>query len=328
MSGTVASRTLPVDRPGAASARPARGGQPSPTGGPANQSTVERPIHFSPRLLNAALWRKAWIEARLLLVCCMLLMFAFQWIFVWITSMVKLGALASFVKTLPPGLQSLSGVPVNELATVAGRIGLAYVDPIVLVTSAVWAIARGSDVVSGEINRGSMELLVSQPVRRLSIFLTQSLVTSIGAALIAMSALSGTLCGLSLVTLEEPVAAMPFVPAAFNLFGMTVFLGGVAALASACDRYRWRTIGLVGGFYVIQLMVNVMGRTVKRLNWLEYTTFFGAYEPQGLIAEYLREPDAAWQLLAQYNAVLLGLGLVAYVAGAVIFCRRDLPAPL
>jgi ABC-2 type transport system permease protein len=278
--------------------------------------------------MNAALWRKAWIEARLLLVCCMLLLFAFQWIFVWITSMVKLGALASFVKTLPPGLQSLSGVPVNELATVAGRIGLAYVDPIVLVTSAVWAIARGSDVVSGEINRGSMELLVSQPVRRLSIYLTQSLVTTIGAALMTMSALSGTLCGLSLVTLEEPVAAMPFLPAAINFFGMTVFLGGVAAAVSACDRYRWRTIGLVGGFYVIQLMINVMGRTVKRLSWLEYTTFFGAYEPQGLIAEYLSEPAGAWRMLVEYNGILLGLGLAAYALGAVIFCRRDLPAPL
>lgn len=327
MSGTVTKRPTHSERETAepitattASARDRSAAHPST---PTVSATP-----YAPKLFNAALWRKAWIEARLLLVCCMLLMFVFQWIFVWITSMVKLGALASFVKTLPPGLQSLSGVPVNELATVAGRIGLAYVDPIVLVTSAVWAIARGSDVVSGEINRGSMELLVSQPVRRVSIFLTQSLVTTIGAALMALIALSGTFCGLSLVTLEEPVASMPFVPAALNLFAMTFFLGGVAAAASACDRYRWRTIGLVGGFYVVQLMVNVMARTVKSLNWLEYTTFFGAYEPQGLISEYLREPAASWTLLAQYNGVLLGLGLAAYAFGAVVFCRRDLPAPL
>jgi hypothetical protein len=40
------------------------------------------------------------------------------------------------------------------------------------------------------------------------------------------------------------------------------------------------------------------------------------------------EPAEAWQLLVSYDAVLLGLGLAAYVAGAVIFARRDLPAPL
>jgi hypothetical protein len=36
----------------------------------------------------------------------------------------------------------------------------------------------------------------------------------------------------------------------------------------------------------------------------------------------------AWALLARYDAILLGVGLAAYVAGAVIFSRRDLPAPL
>ena len=36
----------------------------------------------------------------------------------------------------------------------------------------------------------------------------------------------------------------------------------------------------------------------------------------------------SWLLLARYDGVLLGIGLAAYVIGAVIFARRDLPAPL
>jgi hypothetical protein len=33
-------------------------------------------------------------------------------------------------------------------------------------------------------------------------------------------------------------------------------------------------------------------------------------------------------MLAWYDGILLGIGIVAYLIGAVIFSRRDLPAPL
>jgi len=40
------------------------------------------------------------------------------------------------------------------------------------------------------------------------------------------------------------------------------------------------------------------------------------------------DPADSWLLLASYDGVLLGLGLLAYVVGGTIFSRRDLPAPL
>jgi hypothetical protein len=51
---------------------------------------------------------------------------------------------------------------------------------------------------------------------------------------------------------------------------------------------------------------------------------FWPFEPQRLLASY---PDA-WRTLIEYNTPLLIVGLLGYVAGAVVFCRRDLPAPL
>jgi hypothetical protein len=146
---------------------------------------------------NRALWGKALFECRGLLLASLALMFSFHWIFVWITSMVQLGPLADFVKTLPNGIQNLSGVPVNELATVAGRIALAYVDPVVLFTAAVWGISRGSDAVAGEIDRGTMEMLLAQPIDRLALLLTKGAVAVLGAALIAVVSFAGTWCGLT-----------------------------------------------------------------------------------------------------------------------------------
>ncbi len=279
-------------------------------------------------LSNRALWRKAIVDARALLIASMILMFAFNWIYVWITSQIRLGALAQIIRELPKAIQNLSGVPIDQVATVPGRIAVAYIDQVVLLTTGVWGIARGSDVVSGEINRGTMEMLVSQPVSRFSILWSQSVVTVAGAALIAGSAWLGTCAGIGTVALEQPVSPKVFVPAALNVFALTFFLAGVSTLASSRDQYRWRTIGLMGGFFVIGLIVKVLSRTVPDLSWLRYFTFFGAFEPQQMVTAMVESPASAWTLSLQYDGVLLGLGMASFIAASIIFCRRDLPAPL
>lgn len=278
--------------------------------------------------MNGTLWTKAIIEARLLFAAAAALLFAFMWIFVWITSLVDLRALQTFLKTFPPDFVGVLGAPIEEVATVAGRIGLGYVDPVIIFTSAVWGISRGSDVVSGEISRGSMEMLLALPVRRLAVMFTHATVTIIGASLLAMAAWFGTAMGLMTVDLGDAVSPMAFLPAASNLFSLTFFVAGVATMASAMDSYRWRTIGFVGGFYVLGLILKVMSRTTDQLGFLRYFTFLGAYEPQQLITQTLHSTHDAWMTALRYNSILLALGAVAYVVAAVVFNRRDLPAPI
>lgn len=275
-------------------------------------------------MLNRALWFKVIREAQWLAVGCIVLMFVFNWIFVWITSLVDLSALRAFLRALPPQFQNLSGVSVEEVATYSGRIGLAYVDPVLLMTAAVWAIARGSDAVSGEINRGTMELVLAQPVRRSSVLLIQAIVTTVGGAAIAGAACLGTGMGLLTVELNEDLYTWMFLPAALNVFGLIFFLAGVSTFASSWDSYRSRTVGLMGAVFIVGLIIKVMSRTVEQLNWLRYLTFFGAFEPQAMVSD----TERAWSMLLQYNGVLIGIGLAGYVAALVIFCRRDLPAPV
>ncbi len=105
---------------------------------------------------------------------------------------------------------------------------------------------------------------------------------------------------------------------------MMFFLAGVSTVLSSADNHRWRTIGLVGGFYVVQLVFKVIGRLVERFSWLIYLTFGTACEPQALVID----ADQAWALSLRYDGVLIGIGLACYVVAAAIFCHRDLPAPL
>jgi ABC-2 type transport system permease protein len=286
--------------------------------------------------MNAALWKKSIRESRWLLLGSLAFMFAVHWLRVWVSSYFSTSALEGMFSFMPDLVEQLLPVPFSQVASSAGRIAVAYDDPIVLLLVTVWAISRGSDAVSGELNRGTMEMLLAQPVTRLGVLGTQAAVTLGGAALLAGMALLGTSVGLATIRLEETVSPQVFVPAALNLFAITAFLAGLTTMVSAGSNYRSHTIGIVGAFYAVSMIVKIVGRLAPGWKWLTYGSFFTPFEPQLLVSNAVK----AWSLATAdaggsfelgglgYDGVLIGLGLASYLVASVIFYRRDLPAPL
>lgn len=287
--------------------------------------------------MRRALLAKAFRDGWLLLACLAALLFGFTWLQIWLGSMISLPEFAKFLSSaLPKNFERLSPVPFSEMATSAGRIAIIYAHPLVLFGTLVWAIARGSDCVSGEIGRGTMEMLLAQPISRSSVYVTQAAVAVLGAAILAAAVWCGTAIGLATVELPERVAVGRFIAADLNLFARTVCLAGMAALFSSCDSQRWRTVGLMTGWYVLATICEIVGRVADGWQWLKYASFLTVYTPEAMVAR----PEEAWSVLAYKDQSLIGLGLgggslllltiglLCYVAGAVIFNRRELPAPI
>ena len=75
--------------------------------------------------------------------------------------------------------------------------------------------------------------------------------------------------------------------------------------------------------------------------WLLNVTFFAAYEPVAFVIDSTKSADVAWQFWRPETAgllpdlgpmgcisLLVGLGGLGMLIGTVVFCRRDIPAPL
>jgi ABC-2 type transport system permease protein len=276
-------------------------------------------------------------DAKWLFAAILALMFFFPWVFLWASGMISVPAFSNFLASaLPEAWQRAWGVPFSQVATPAGRAALVYVHPLVVFSSVVWTVARGSDCVSGEISRGTMEMLLAQPVRRVSVYATQALVTIAGSALLAIAVWCGTAIGLGTSQLYKDVPATLYLPPAVNLFGLMVCLGGVSALVSSCDSQRWRTIGVIVAWYVVSTVLTVISHIADGWRWLGYASILSAYKPQNMVAR----SGEAWSLLFYKNGALAGLGLggqvlilfvigiTCYIAGAAIFNRREIPAPL
>ncbi len=274
--------------------------------------------------MNRALWKKAWGEVRITLPCFIALMFGFQILFVWMTSQVDLEHISAFLRHLPEYWQRMLPVSIDTMTTYSGRVAIGFDHPVIAIGCAFWAIARGSDAVSGPLNRGTMELMLSQPVRRISVLGINAAVTLIGAAALAIASWLGDYVGLSVVPKMHDVPAAPYAYCAMNLFAYTCCLAGVTTLISACDRYRARTIGLAVGFYVVSLVLKVIGRVSDNYQSFLYGSFLSAFEPQRFVdSQY--DP---LRLSLEYDIPLILLALGTYLLAALIFTRRDIPAPL
>ncbi len=264
----------------------------------------------------------------LLLSCCVL-MFAFIWLRLWIVSQMDFReAIGMFTKVIPEFIEKMLPVPIEMIATIEGRITFSYEELPVVLLMALWGVTRGSECLAGRLGDGTMELLLSQPVRRLTLITSHVAVTLLGVGLLALVAWVATAVGIATIEFDEPTTARTYTAAAVNLLSVGFFMTGVATLASALGRSRAQAVAIFVTFYVVEVTCKILGLIASNMAWLKKFSFLSAYEPTQLTIGLVREPAEYWPLFWQYNAILLGLGALSFIIAAAIFCNRDVPAPL
>lgn len=319
--------------------------------------------------MTRLLLRKYLFESGLLLAACALMVLIFCWVRMWIISQFELHRFEVFLDQLK-AFERFLPVPLEQVLTYSGSIALTFDEPVLILCVLVWSIARGSDVVSGELGRGTLEMLLAQPVSRLRLLACHAAVAISGLALLCSLAWLGLKLGIEtnrvketvvngvtwnipflnvpvslgesqsvLVPLADRVDASLFLPATVNLFGFSFFLLSLSVMCSSADRYRWRTIGLVVGFYVVQLLMFLLGKASPTTQPILYFTFFSLYQPDAIVYFVSNQPQGAWWITSfdyrlgvlgplGFSLILVGLGIACYICAAIIFVRRDLPAPL
>jgi ABC-2 type transport system permease protein len=232
-------------------------------------------------------------------------------------------------------------------------LSIGYVHPLMQIIFAIWAIGRAASAVAGEIDRGTMELLLAQPIPRRSVILAHLCVDAIVIPLLCLSLWAGTLLGVHLVgpftadtsalkafpfpvTIDESllrVDAWAFGPALWNVGALLFATSGVTMALSAASRFRNRVIGAAVLLFLVQFLVNVVGQLLDSVAWMRPLTVFFYYQPQQVVLKGLWtvNPGAAWgggPFGVNMLMVLFAVGAAGYGLALLIFARRDLPAPL
>ena len=157
--------------------------------------------------------------------------------------------------------------------------------PFIVSIIAIWAIGRGSIAVAAEVERGTLDLILSRPVSRTSYLFSHVLIAR-ARALFPCLGPGGWEPGSEHGTTpcECPPDSGTLVQPAFNLAALGLPIYGYTLLVSALDQVRWRptmigsVLTLAGFIAWVISVIPVLQKYAWRA-WLERISIFKLYNP-------------------------------------------------
>jgi len=247
-----------------------------------------------------------------------LLLAGFQVLICTIVSNINIeGAMREISQSLPPFVQTMLSEEFALGLSSRGLVVFAWNHPVVLALLAAPMILLAGRAIAGEIETGTMELLLSQPLARSTYLATQIIFAIVVLLALVGMMLIGVYIGLSLFNLHQVLPWRTFLPVAANLASLEIAIYGVTLLLSATARDGGRVVTIVLLFVLISYLVQAVARLWPKIQFLSTYAIFNYYSPQQIVMNNL----TPWRNML----ILLAVGLVSGGLGWWKFMRRDIP---
>ncbi|MGH2539330.1 MAG: ABC transporter permease subunit [Actinomycetota bacterium] len=219
--------------------------------------------------------------------------------------------LRSYIESLPEAIRNI--VAAEDYTTPVGYLESEFFNSMGPLVMSIFAIGAGSRAIAGEEEAGTLDLLLSAPVRRGQVLVTKAIaIVAATAALGAVAALSIMVFG-PIFDLTVPRSDVAAACVMLALLGLS--FGGIAFAVGASTGRRTMANAVAGGLAVVEFIVHAIGPTVDWLRPLLPLSPFRWYQEPGVLTGGLR---------AENVAVLVGIAVVAYIVARAVFLRRDL----
>jgi ABC-type transport system involved in multi-copper enzyme maturation permease subunit len=269
-------------------------------------------------VINRGLLAKSIRETRWLIVACALALLLITIVLTVILPRIQEG-LNEFLLQMPfvrTMLSSMTGVDAADGLTLSMLFGIVLTHPVVLAVTWALAIAMGTRFPAGEIDRGTIDVLLGWPVSRRAVYIAETIVWLAAGAVAISAGLLGFVIASHLAGIESPPALSRFALAEANLLAVYIAVGGLAMMCSSLSDRRGRAMAAVFALVVASFLLNFLAqywepaKAIKFLGLLEY------YRP----AIILRDGAIPWRDFV----VLLGSTIITWTAGLEITARRSM----
>ena len=219
------------------------------------------------------------------------------------------------LESMPPAVRAMFVTEGSDISTPAGYLNVELFTFVVPLLVLAITLTGAAGATAGEEERGTMELLLANPIPRWRVVLEKFAAVGVlsGALCVGIWIALGITAGLSGIDIRLDRVAAAMVSA--WLLGMAV---GAAALAlGAVTGNRMLSIGVALGIAVAGFFVNALAPLAELLRpWRPFSPHY----------HYLGYDPLANGLDLSHAAVLAGATVVLVVIAAVAFERRDLHA--
>jgi ABC-2 type transport system permease protein len=209
--------------------------------------------------------------------------------------------LSDYAKNLPEGLRGLFVGGEIDITSGPGYLNsqvFAMTAPLILL---IFAIGAGAWAVAGEEERGTLDLLLAQPVRR-SGFVAQRFV-AVSLLVIALSAILFLTVAITSALVDLEIGTGDLIAACGSNALLALLFGTIALATGAVWPGRGRAIAVATALAVAAWMLDGLGRAI---DWLDP---FRPLSPfyQAIATDPLRDgvPWGSWAVLAGLTAILV-----------------------
>jgi hypothetical protein len=218
-----------------------------------------------------------------------------------------------FIRTL---VQAMLGMDVSEGLGPRVFGAIAWVHPVVLATVWAHAIICCTRTPAAEVDRGTIDVLLSLPISRWGLYCSETLVWLGSAVLLMCFAAAGNTLGSSGVPAESRPGALDLLIVLTNLLCLYLAVGAASWLLSSLSDRRGRAIGVVFVLLLASFLLNYLAQFWEPAQRIQFLSLLRYYRPMFILR------DGAWPL--RDLSILLATALVLWVGGGIILSRRDL----
>ena len=216
---------------------------------------------------------------------------------------------------LVPFFKTALGGEYLQAGNVPALITIGYKHPFVLFLYMFFAVSVPTGLLTGEVQKGIMELILSSQVSKLHVYICAGLITVTGMFALVMIMYLGTVTSVHIFDFGKQMPLDMFFRIAIDggLFASTI--GAIALLCAALFSSRSIASGIAVTFLVTNYFVSIFSEWWPRMAFLKGATIFKFIAGEEIMI--------GWPL--RNMCALIIIFLIAIISGAIIWKRRDLP---
>lgn len=260
---------------------------------------------------------KIWRETRWITALFALAIFAVSALLTYILPQLSEGL--DFFDQIPLFRQlvgALLGTQIGDSFTSQLMQALLFVHPVVLVIIWSHSIVICTRVPAGEIDRGTIDILLGLPLSRRTLYLGETIVVMASGAVLLLMAWLGHLAASGAMPPDLRPAGGRVLLVYINLFGVYTAVAGGALLVSAMHDRRGRAVGVIASFIVASFLLNFVAQFYEPVRAIDFLSVLTYYRPARILE--------SGSLNAVDLAVLFGVGAACWTAGRIVFSRRSI----
>ena len=219
--------------------------------------------------------------------------------------------LQAYMDNLPDAIRNI--VAAEDYTSPVGYLESEFFNTMGLLVVLIFAIGAGARAIAGEEEGGTLDLLLSAPVRRGQVLATKA--AAIATSIFSLAALAAVTIVVTGPPFDLSVPLADLLAACVMLALVGLSFGGVALAVGTATGRRTMANAVAGGLAVLTFIVNAVGPTVDWLRPLRPLSPFRWYQDPGVLTGGLHVMNVL---------VLSGIAIVTYAIAHLAFERRDL----